>query len=572
MRRHVKQLLLAVTIALGGSAIAADLPDYLPNETLFAFGIEGLNQHEAKAQPYIDEWERLDLTALLEAAFAEDAGDEMPEVPDIGAGLLDFVGREAWLTVSASQFNPLPAVTFMAYVTPDGMNASRSLFADLEAEGEVTQMTEGGVTFSVYMPSDEDEFPTPVAYAAFDDVVLVSSNPDVARGVLRRFQGAGEPSLATNSGYLGTVGTQRPGNTYTYLDLGSAVSLATPFAAGMGMESLIARVTAAARTSGVYGTVTRIQDDGLATQSVRVLGGRDGDPALYDLLAGGGPVSDGVLAFTPAAAVGVAASTLDLPGWWSWLESVIASEPQIGITDLDQIVADTVGLDLQGTLFGWMGGEAGTITLGFGDAAAMPTQLTNPLGETVYLVAATDEAAAAAGIAELLTTVTGFATMFMDPMGEGGMVQPVQRDVGGVAVTDWQVAEGFTLSTAATGGYALFATTPEAMNAVLGARAGGAGLSAQLAPLRSGVPSNATSFTLSDDRAALAYSAETLVDQFGMMSGMAGGDIDFDAVEAATGALGEFLAFVTDRLGGSVGYSFVDGPVIRSEGFSSVTW
>src|SRR5690606_5053847 len=81
MRRHVKQLLLAVTIALGGSAIAADLPDYLPNETLIAFGIEGLNQHEAKAQPYIDEWERLDLTALLEAAFAEDAGDEMPEVP-----------------------------------------------------------------------------------------------------------------------------------------------------------------------------------------------------------------------------------------------------------------------------------------------------------------------------------------------------------------------------------------------------------------------------------------------------------------------------------------------------------
>ncbi|HLV13126.1 MAG TPA: hypothetical protein VKY42_11810, partial [Trueperaceae bacterium] len=81
----------------------------------------------------------------------------------------------------------------------------------------------------------------------------------------------------------------------------------------------------------------------------------------------------------------------------------------------------------------------------------------------------------------------------------------------------------------------------------------------------------ARSFTLSDDRAALGFATETLVEQFGMMSGLSG-DVDFEAVEAASAALAEFLAFATERFGGSVSYSTVDGPVVRSEGFSFVEW
>jgi len=571
MRSHVTKLLLTLALVLGGASLAADLPRFLPSETLFAFGVEGLSAHEAKARPFIDEWERLDLTALLEAAFAEEVGEEAPDVPDIGAGFLDLLGREAWLTVSASQFNPLPAVTLMARVTPDGMAAVQRLLADLDAEGEVTEMTEGGVTFRVVMLDDEDALAPAIAYATFDDVVLASSNPDVTRGVLRRYQGAQEPSLATNSGYLATVGALRSGNTYTFLDLAAAADVAAPFAAGTGFDALVERVSAAADTAGVWGTTSTITDDGFETVAVRVLGSPSGDPRLYGLLTGGDPVSDRVLAFVPPTALGVTVATADLPGWWAWLEDVVASEPAIGITDLDQVVMDSVGLDTQRTLFGWMGDEFGTITLGFGQASAMPTDLTNPLGESVYLVEATDEAAAAAGLNELFTLATGFASMMMDPMGEGAMVEPAQRQVAGVDVTDWQLADGFTLSIAVADGYALIATTPEAMDAVLGARGGAAGLSAALAPLRGRVPQGARSFTLSDDRAALGFATETLVEQFGMMSGLSG-DVDFEAVEAASAALAEFLAFATERFGGSVSYSTVDGPVVRSEGFSFVEW
>jgi len=572
MRTTLAKLLLPAVLALAGAATAADLPRFLPAETLFAIGVEGLAAHQDKAQPFIDEWERLDLSALLEAAFAEEVGEDVPEVPDLGAGFLDLVGLEAWVAVSASQFNPLPAVTVMARVTPQGMSAARELLGELEAAGESVQMTEGAVTFTVVTPADEEEIPTPIAFAAFEDVVLVSTNPDVARGVLRRYQGASEPSLATNSGYLGTIGAQRAGNAYMFLDLAAAADLAAPFASGMGFESLVQRLGAAADTAGVYGTITTITDDGFESLGVRVLGGRDGDPRLHDLLSGGGPVSDRVLAFVPPAALGVSAATADPPGWWDWLEDVVASEPMIGITDLDQLLLESVGLDPQRALFGWMGDEVATITLGYGQASAVPTDLTDPLGEAVYLVEVTDEGAAQAGLNELFMLATGFASSFMDPMGEGGMVEPAQRDVAGVNVTDWELADGFTLSVAVTDGYALIATTPSAMDAALGARAGAAGLSSALTPLRGRVPQGVRSFTLSDDRASLAYSAQLLVDQFGMMSGLTGGDIDFEAVEAATAALAEFLAFATERLGGSVGYSTVDGAVVRTEGFSYVAW
>src|SRR5690606_9744215 len=108
MRSHVTKLLLTLALVLGGASLAADLPRFLPSETLFAFGVEGLSAHEAKARPFIDEWERLDLTALLEAAFAEEVGEEAPDVPAIGAGFLDLPGRGAGPTAAAAPVTPAP--------------------------------------------------------------------------------------------------------------------------------------------------------------------------------------------------------------------------------------------------------------------------------------------------------------------------------------------------------------------------------------------------------------------------------------------------------------------------------
>src|SRR5690606_36549771 len=66
MRRSTGALLVTLVVALTASASAADLPSFLPAEAIAAVGVEGLAQHEAKAQPFIDEWNRLNLTELLE--------------------------------------------------------------------------------------------------------------------------------------------------------------------------------------------------------------------------------------------------------------------------------------------------------------------------------------------------------------------------------------------------------------------------------------------------------------------------------------------------------------------------
>src|SRR5690606_1634210 len=381
MRTTLTKLLLSLAALLAGAAWAAELPRFLPAETLLAIGVEGLERHETKARPFIDEWERLNLTELLEAAFADEDDDDAVPMPDLGVGLLDLIGREAWLAVSASQFNPLPAVTVLARVTPDGMAAARDLFARAAEEGEATQMTEGSIAFTV-VASPDDDLPMPIAYAAFDDVVLVSSNPDVPRRGPRRSQ--------------------------------AAADVAAPFASGMGFDALVERVAAAAGTAGVVGSVTTVTDEGFQTVGVRVLGSEAQDPQLYRLIVGAAPVSDRALAFVPPTALGVSVASVDLPGWWDWLEDVVASEPAIGITDIDQMVQEAIGLDMQRTLFGWMGDEVATITLGYGEPSFMPTQLVNPLGEVVYLVETTDEAAAAAGLNEFFMFGTSMAGSFMD--------------------------------------------------------------------------------------------------------------------------------------------------------------
>ncbi len=574
MRTTLRAAALTLVATFAAGALAADLPAFLPAEAIAAVGVEGLTDHADKTQPFIDEWNRLNLTELMETAFAEEAEEELPDMPelDLDAGILDLLGREAWIVVSASSFNPLPAVTLMARVTPDGMAALTGLLDSLSSEGSVTTVTEGNVEITVITLEGDDAALPAVAYATVDDVVVASSNPDVARGVLRRYQGANEPSLATNSGYQATVSTLGPSNSYFYLDLPAASGVAAPFAAGMGFDALVSRLTAAAGTAGVYGVVTRIQDDGIESESTRVLGDRSADPLLFDALASSAPVSDTALSFTPPSALGVSAVSTDIGTWWEWLGDVIASEPQIGIPDLNEMVEMSLGIDPATTLFDWMGDEFATVTLGYGSTSAMPTQLENPLGDSVYLIETDDPAAAESGLTQFFTLVTGFSSSFMDPTGQGTPVAPSQRDASGVTVTDWSIAEGFTLSTAVTGGYALVATTPAAMDAVLAARAGGAGLSTALAPLTQRVPSGVRSFSLSDDQAILAFTSETLVDQFGMMSGMMGGDIDFDAVEAATGALAQFMDFVTERFGSTVGYSVVDGQVVRGQSFSAVDW
>lgn len=579
LRRAVRGLALAlVALALAATASAQGLERLLPQDTFVAIGLSGLQQHEAKFQPIVDEWVRLDLGALLNEALAEEeVAGELDELDDAipeafaGLGFYDFFGDEFWFAVSASRSNPLPTVTVVARVSEEAAAALAQAIEEESDPADFQVLTEGSIEFRV---GATDEFDTPIAFAIEGTLVTASSNPDALRGVLRRYQGAAEPSFRDSAGFAAAVAPIMPGNVVAYFDLPTIVGLARPFAEGMGFDASVDRLARALETVGSYGAVTRVTDQGVESLSLQVLGDASLDPSLHALLSNRTPVSSEPLAFVGPGAVGYQAGSTDLGAWWDYLDELSADLPELGIGGLNAFVADNLGLDLNQLLFDWMGDTFATITPAFAPATQIGVMPENLLGDAVYLIETTDPAAAAQGL-QMLIQMAGFmASSFADPYGEGGGMPaaPQTRDVGGVSVDSYALAEGVTLEVAITGGYVLIATSSDSMDAALQAQAAGGGLPAGLAELAAEVPLGAGNVSFVDGGASYRALAEQLGAEFGLFAGLAGSYFDFEAVERAGGALQEFLSFVADRMGGAYSYGVSDGGVLRGYSLSRVAW
>lgn len=564
--RTALAFLLAAFLSL---TAAQSLAPLLPSDTLVAFGVQGLNQHEAKLRPIIDEWERLDLTTLLERTGGEDATDEIPaELKDMS--LFDLLGDELWIAASASSFSPLPALIVVARVSDRAAALIKQSRDEENAGGTVETLTEGNLKFDVFTSDDDG---STLAFAQDGRFVALTSNPDTLRGVLRRYQGAAEANFTDSPAYAATLAGLTPAVVSFMIDLPSAAKVAQPLAAGMGFDQSIERVAAMLKTVGVVSSVVRLTDSGIETLSIQALGDRSLDPALYDLLTAKGGYPAAALGFTPAGALGVQANNFSAGAWWRYLNVLVSELPELGIGDLDSFLADNLGIDLNQMLFSWMGTGAGAITVSAPTTAAPGVTPDNILGDSVYLLAVTDEAAAQAGLSQFLAMTTSLASSFMDPSGGPGLVQPTTRTSSGTNVTTYDLGEGIVVEVAFSKGFLLVATSSSGMDAALAAGAAGAGLSGSLAPLLQNVPGAAVSITLSNDQANLRSLADTVLSQFGTAVGMAGSeDLDFEAAEAAGAALTEFVNFVADKFGGSYSYQVVDGGVLRGYGLSQVSW
>lgn len=564
--------LVAVLVAAAflAAATAQSLAALLPSETLAAVGVQGLAQHKDQLQPFIDEWDRLGLTDLLEQSGGDAVGDEIPA--DLqGMNLFDVLGDEVWIGVSASSVSPVPAVTVVGRMSDKAAALLSSSLAEENAGSEVQTLTEGKIEFKVYT-SDDDEMP--VAMAQDGNFLAFSTNPDALRGVLRRYQGAKEPNFTDSKTYSSTLAAISPALVSFVIDLPAVVDVVMPFAKGMGFDQSAQRVANMLKTMGVFATTVRLTDAGVETLSLHALGDRSLDPALFDLLSNKTGYPSAVLSFVPDSAVGVQAGATDIPAIWAYLNQLVGQLPELGISDLDSFISDNLGLDLNLMLFGWMGPGTASITISSPAATQPGITPENLLGDSVYLVAVKDEAAAAAGLSQFLTTATSMGASFVAPDSDSGMVQPTTRQSSGVDVTSYAVGDGLTFETAFTDGYLLIATSSGAMDASLAAHASHrSGLAGALAPLQKNVPAGATTMALSNDQASLRTLADTLLSQLGLAAGMTGSeDLDFDAVEATGDALTQFVNFVADRLGGSYSYQVPDGNVIRGYGLLSVTW
>lgn len=570
-----RSLLLATALLVTpATGLAQQLAALLPEETVFALGTEALAEHSGKFDSLLAEAERLELGEAFSELFGSETDLELDE--ELPAELrelrpLDLFGQEAWFAVSVSSYNPLPALNIVSRT--DGQATEQVAQALSRAAEEKAADTAMEGEERVYLfPVEGEDNPFPVlAVSQVDGVVIVSTNPDVLRGILRRLAGSAEEGFTASSRYQDTLGVLGRANFYSFLDYAGLAESLEPLGPASGFEPLIARLLAGVGSIGTTASVMRIEEEGASSESIRVPG--TGDAEVASLLITEEPASREPLRFVPDGALGISVSRVNLPGWWRYLAEMARSSDELGNPNLDELVMQFTGIDLQSSLFEWMGNQAATITTAAAPSVEPGVPSENLLGETVYLVQTGDEVAAQAGLSTLLGTISSMVAGFADPAAQGGAPAISSRDVAGVQVTSYRMAPGVTLAQAVTEGWALIATSDGAIDAALEARASGDSGAGELARLAREVPDQATSYSLADLGASLGQTGPQLAMQAQMFAGMAGGQLDFEALENATEAIESFFALLAERAGGSINYTVSEeNGSLRSYGKSEFSW
>jgi hypothetical protein len=583
------------------SVQAQELAKLLPADTFFALGIQDWVSHRDKLQPYVDEFTRLGLgQALLDLGESSSAAASGGVADSLGLGeessedteatteemstdeflkewqarfgdtdLLDMFGTEAWIGVSATASNPLPALVLLTKLTPEVSAQFATVIAEENPKQNAETLTEGDLEFYTFTDTTSDT-PITIAYALQQDTLMLSTNPDVLRGVLRQFGGSSDPNFTSAAGYQSSLATFESGNSYAYFDLPTIANNYAPLAKQVGFEQLIDRLVQAFNTAGVTSGVSRFTDEGTEGEGLQAVNPDGGDASLLALLTEIGTADRSVLERAPADALAVSSSHANLTGWWDYLNEIVAVQPELG-GDLDTILQG-FGLDLRSTFFNWVGSQFFSVTTGISETVEPGVAAGNLLGEAVYMFEASDEAAAQEGLTNLVQTISAQVAAFADPSGGTGNAAESSTDIAGVSVNNFEITSGVSLSYAVTNGYALLATSQDAMTKVLESSGSLQDVEA-VQSLLTFIPEDASSFAISNDQVTLQSTASQLSSSIQTTAGIGGAsNLDFDKVEAASAKFEEFLNFVAERLGYSVSYSKQGEAGVTSAGRTEVRW
>ena len=565
-------VVLLATFATPGRA--QSLPALLPDDVEVAVGLIELNDVTDRIEPFLAEAERVGLVDAIVAALPPDGGTSPDDVDGLvpaafdGLGALDLLGTEAWIAVSASPFDPLPAATLLARVSP----AARDAFTVAIAEGAerpgTRTLDEAGRTFYTYVP--EADAGLPLAYAQLDDVVVLSTDPEVVRFVLRAADGRSGATFADLPVWseLRDLG---PGQVLGYLDpLPLTRSLET-LAASSGAGELLARIQGALATAGPSVGVLRLDDDGVVTVGRQTPNPAGADALLYDLLTRGSAPSLELLRFAPAGAPSVAAGAFDLPGWWRWLDDVLASAATLGLPTASEALA-LLEVDADRLLLSWAGdgwAQIQTAPLTAADPAMADAPL---LGEQALILRSRNDEAARAGLEEAWTLAGATLGGFLAPSGEG-TATPVSIEIDGVKVLRLQLSDTLTLDAAVVDGWVVLTGSSNATEAVLSAYAAGGEGPAALTSLATDLPAELRSWSLSAPPAGDSGAADALIGQLQLLAGLGGAStLDFEAVDRASEAVAAYAAYLAERVGPSVAWTRLEDGVLVSRQRIHLTW
>jgi hypothetical protein len=564
---RARAALLALLLAALPVATAQSLPSLLPDEVHAALGLVDLAAVEERLAPFLDEADRLDLVAALAVALgglgAGDLADEDATLPAPFADLtlLDLVGREAWIAVSASPFDPLPAVTLLARTSPAAQDAFARAIADGAERSGTDRLEEAGRTFYVFVPEggmlpnpDQPgaDVGLPLAYAQLGDLVVLSTDLEVVRFVLRADAGTATGRLTDRPAWQELL-TLGDGHVVGFLDPLPLTRALEPLAAASGAGPLLARVQDALATAGPSVGVLRADDEGLLSLGRQRPDPAGPDPALYALLSRGVAPALDLLAFAPAGAPAVSAGTADLPAWWAWLDDVSRAAAELGVPTAGEAL-ELLDLDVDRLLLDWAG-DGWALVQTAPLSAARPGAPEAPLlGEQVLLVRSRDDAVAQAALQELFALAGATLGGFLDPSGQG-LAAPEATTVAGRAVTRLRLSDTLILDAAVVDGWALLSGSPDATAAVLDAYAAGGGATA-LASLAADLPDGVRSWSLSAAPSPDDGAAQAAIAQLQLLAGLGGAStLDFEAVDRAAEAIAAYAAFLAERTGPSLSWT-----------------
>ncbi len=286
-----------------------------------------------------------------------------------------FAPVEALLAVNASGFSPVPAGTALLRSSDPDMTAlytemQSTLVTCAQESGDesmaVTTLDQDGTT--LYVIGDGGDFP--IVGGNIGDLFFISTNPDTARGIVRKANGSDEDSFLSSALYEKAMGKLKAGenNVGLMVDFDALASLLEGFGSSMTdddptAEYALTRGVSMLRTLGGFAGHISATEEGLVSETIFATNPEGGDEDLLKLInCATCKVSSPFLAPDNANAISSAYIPVrELIAYAdSWVRGI--SEASGEPTTLKDVLSES-GVDIDALLLDWIGSEAHTFIL-----------------------------------------------------------------------------------------------------------------------------------------------------------------------------------------------------------------
>jgi hypothetical protein len=286
-----------------------------------------------------------------------------------------FAPAEALLTVNASGFSPVPAATALMRSNDPELTAlyqeMQSVLVTCAQESDdesfaVTTLDQDGTT--LYVVGDGGDFP--VVGGNVGDLFFISTNPDTARGIVRKANGSDEDSFASSALYQKATAKLQPGenNVGLMIDFDALANLLEGFGGDMtgddpAADYALTRGVAMFRTLGGFAGHISATSEGLVSESIFATNPQGGDTDLLKMInCTTCQVSSPFLA--PDSANAISSAYIPVRELYAYADSWVRgiSEASGEPTTLKEVLEEA-DVDIDTLLLDWIGSEAHTFVL-----------------------------------------------------------------------------------------------------------------------------------------------------------------------------------------------------------------